>query len=425
MANWNSSPHPISDIRDWASDGKLIIQPDFQRREVWGLSAQVMLMDTILKQIPMPKIFLSTELKNGKTIRSVIDGQQRIKAILSFLRGEFRLDDSFSADLNGKIFSELPDDVQENFLMYAIDFNEAQNATEEEVRNVYSRVNKYTVALNKQELRKADFPGDFLDLSEKIALHDFLEEIKIFTPTNRRRYGDVEFVSELLVAVIGRIQDKKGYLEEFYKHYAAWDKAEVRKAEAEFTAAFSILEQIFGCGADMSKTRFRQKADFYSLFLAVLDFLRGGLTLAGKDVTDLQSDIGILNQHIRPESEVHLLQEYAIKCVSQANSSSSRRWRKQFLHTILSGTFDPGSISDMQIEVYYRIKSDLDMIAKNPTICACCREEISLESALLGWIETDTNRQISNSVWLNPECSNRSNYIVVARPAAEAPDLFG
>jgi len=95
MVQWNSSPHPISDIRDWADDGKLIIQPDFQRREVWSLPAQIMLMDTIIKKIPMPKIFLSTELKGGKTIRSVIDGQQRIQAILTFLRDSFRLDDTF------------------------------------------------------------------------------------------------------------------------------------------------------------------------------------------------------------------------------------------------------------------------------------------------------------------------------------------
>ena len=424
MVKWNSSPHPISDIRDWAEDGKLIIQPDFQRREVWSLPAQVMLMDTIIKKIPMPKIFLSTELKDGKTIRSVIDGQQRIQAILSFLRGGFRLDDSFEAELKGRLFSELEKDVRDDFLMYSIDFNEAQNASDDEVRNVYSRVNKYTVALNKQELRKADFPGQFLDLSETLALDAFLDDIRIFTTANRRRYGDVEFVSELLVATVGRIQDKKGYLEDFYRHYANWDPGEKQKTAEEFKAVLLLLEKMFGSSAEMAKTRFKQKADFYSLFLAALDFIRNGNTLDETDLTALRADLEILNHHIRPESEIQVLQEYAIKCVSQANSASSRKWRKRFLAAILSGTFCPDDMSNDQVEVYYRVKLDLKKLAKEQITCHVCGSEGGPENMVLGWDSSEVSRQISNSVWLHAECRNDTNYIVAPRPDSEEPDLF-
>jgi uncharacterized protein with ParB-like and HNH nuclease domain len=48
-----------------------------------------MLIDTILKNIPMPKIFLSNLVKDNSPYRSVIDGQQRITTILSFIRDEF------------------------------------------------------------------------------------------------------------------------------------------------------------------------------------------------------------------------------------------------------------------------------------------------------------------------------------------------
>ena len=78
--NWNSGAHPISDIRDWSSDGHLELQPDYQRHEVWSRAAKIMLIDTILRNIPMPKIFLQSVLKedhNGckHTHRIVIDGQ--------------------------------------------------------------------------------------------------------------------------------------------------------------------------------------------------------------------------------------------------------------------------------------------------------------------------------------------------------------
>ena len=211
MTHWNSSPHPISDIKDWNELGNLEIQPDFQRRSVWSKSARIMLMDTILRGIPMPKIFLANSIRQeqNSTYRVVIDGQQRISAILDFLQNKFSLERPYPGQENGKYFRDLDRATQNRFLCYQIDFNEAVNLSEEEVREVYTRVNKYTFPLNKQELRRADFPGDFLDVSEKLSTNDFFDHFRIFSPINRRRFGDVEYVSELLAALVDGIQNKK------------------------------------------------------------------------------------------------------------------------------------------------------------------------------------------------------------------------
>ena len=148
MAHWNSSPHPISDIRDWSNAGRLELRPDFQRKAVWSKPARIMLMDTILRGVPMPKIFLSNTIRDGNTYRIVIDGQQRITAILDFLRDQFSLEKPYTGDQKGKKFSELDQETQDHFLSYQIDFNEAYNTSDEENRTVFLRVNKYTVALN-------------------------------------------------------------------------------------------------------------------------------------------------------------------------------------------------------------------------------------------------------------------------------------
>ena len=213
---WNSSAHPISDIRDWNNSNRLEIRPDFQRQEVWSSAANILLMDTILQNIPMPKIFFKAVIRESDTYRIVIDGQQRIKAILSFLKDNFELAQPYSGEYIGKKFSELPIDIQEEFLSYKIDINEIRNASEEIVREIYSRVNKYNIALNKQELRRADYPGDFLKLSEKLSQIDFFEEAKIFSIANRKRMGDVEYISELLAILIAGPQDKKKSLDTFY-----------------------------------------------------------------------------------------------------------------------------------------------------------------------------------------------------------------
>lgn len=62
--DFSSSHYPISDIKEWRDTNKLEIRPDFQRKAVWSLIAQKMLIDTIIKKIPMPKIYLESKMKN-------------------------------------------------------------------------------------------------------------------------------------------------------------------------------------------------------------------------------------------------------------------------------------------------------------------------------------------------------------------------
>ena len=427
MVHWNSSPHPISDIRDWSKANRLELQPDFQRRAVWSASARIMLMDTILRRIPMPKIFLANTVRDGSTYRVVIDGQQRISAILDFLRDGFALNHPFTGKNKGKTFSELDLETQDSFLSYQIDFNEAVKPTDEQVRKVYARVNKYTVPLTKQELRRADFPGDFLKVSEELAVNDYFDEIGIFTPATRRKYGDVEYVSELLAAMIGGIQDKKTSLDDFYIKYSNWNAGKKKEIETRFLSVLQELRVLFSDGdIEISRSRFRQKADFYTLFLVIDEFVAQGLTVKHKDIKPLQEDLMILHQTIRPESNVEICSEYAIKCVSQANSASSRRWRHRFLKSILVGTYvgksrahvDP-QIFEGRAQVIYRLQEGR---SEGDVCCPACAKEISgdFTDCLLAWPQSATVNQIANADWIHRSCvENRDDWLILERPNDE------
>ena len=406
MVRWNSSPHPISDLRDWSESSRLEVRPDFQRLAVWSFPAQVMLMDTIIRDIPMPKIFLQNIIRDKNTYRIVIDGQQRITAILDFLRDRFSLDHPYKGDEKGKKFSQLPQDIQDRFLGYQIDFNEAVNLTDQEVREVYARVNKYTVPLSKQELRRADFPGEFLTVSDNLAISEFFDDCGIFSPANRRRYADTEYVSELLAAMIDGAQDKKSNLDNFYIDYAEWDKRDKEQIIVRFKKTLRELELVFdGFDKPLSKTRFRQKADFYTLFLAVDCFVSNGDTVAGKNLEALRKDLAMLDKHIRPESEFDICKEYAIKCISQANSAASRKWRQKFMHPILAGTFLglPPTVDTEGVEMFLRLVKDL-----MPSACKCpaCDESIANSDAdrVLAWRKADGVCQMSNSHWAHKTC---------------------
>jgi len=402
--NWVSSSHPVSDIRDWSVSRRLELRPDFQRKAVWSESARVMLIDTILRNIPMPKIFLHAILRDEATYRRVIDGQQRIKSILEFIDNVYPLGEPYFGEFIGKKFSELPDSVKEDVLSYKIDVNEIRNCSEADLREIYSRVNKYTVALNKQELRRADFPGRFLDLSEELAQLSFFEEAKVFTIASSKRMADVEFASELLAIVLAGAQEKRETLDSFYLKYANWAETEATQTKEVFLKIIGIIDNIFSSDSlSLSKSRFKQKADFYGLFAAIADLLLRQVIIAGKNLDPLRKDIKILDECIAPTSSVPVFAQYAVNCVSQANSQASRNWRKEFLKVFLSGTLCDCFPDRFKVDLYTNIFKSLEVVDMCPPAehdCPLSNEVLTVfsEDISVTWGIDDKPYQFSNSL---------------------------
>ena len=368
-------------------------------------------MDTILRNIPMPKVFLQAVIRNNDTYRVVIDGQQRIKAILSFLRGDFQLTKPYTGEFPNLTFGELPSSIQEDFLSYKVDVNEIRNAPDDIVRDIYLRVNKYTVALNKQELRRADFPGHFLSLSEELAQNSIFEDGRVFTIANSKRMGDVEFVSELLALLLKGPQEKRDTLDEFYLNYMEWATEEKDLLQNRFLAVLTDFKRIFEPPAlDLAATRFRQKADFYSLFAAIDDCHVAGGSLEGKPLDYLRKDFVTIDYNTAPHAEVSILSYYAVQCVSQGNSFASRVWRRNFLKHFLFGTYFQKPPTSEGTKIFQDILADL----RNPSMCPAyhqecpiCEVEIddySNENAFLTWGKNEQVFQLENAVFIHNGC---------------------
>src|SRR5438046_3195750 len=122
----------VSDFIAWANAGTLILSPSFQRRSVWPVGAKSFLLDTIVRGLPIPIIFLreqKTDLDSLEPKREVVDGQQRIRALLAFLvpklvknfdpaRDNFTIKPAHNKDLAGKPFRDLPAEVRQTILDY-------------------------------------------------------------------------------------------------------------------------------------------------------------------------------------------------------------------------------------------------------------------------------------------------------------------
>ncbi len=162
MATSILEQYKIADFLEWMKQKKIVLNPSFQRRAVWSSTAKTFLIDTMLRRMPIPKIYLRTiiDLKTRTSLREVVDGQQRLRAIFEFASDQLVLGKA-AKEFQGKNYSSLQPEHQEIFLSYAIGTEQLVNANDNEVLEVFARLNSYTVPLNSAELRHAKYQGDF------------------------------------------------------------------------------------------------------------------------------------------------------------------------------------------------------------------------------------------------------------------------
>lgn len=147
---------------------ELVIDPDFQRNDVWSAKQSAELVESILMGIPIPTIYLF-EMKDGT--KQVVDGRQRISAILNFLNNKFSLKDlKILPQCNGKKFSELDSKMQGIFEDYQLSFYIIQPPTPERVKyDIFDRVNRGGTRLTNQEMRNALYKGRSTVLLKELA----------------------------------------------------------------------------------------------------------------------------------------------------------------------------------------------------------------------------------------------------------------
>src|SRR3989344_9247320 len=83
-----SKAFPISSIarREPTIDPK----PEYQRGPVWSTKQKQLLIDTVLRDLDIPKFYFRA-VHGGLYEFEIVDGQQRLRAIWGFRKGEYKL----------------------------------------------------------------------------------------------------------------------------------------------------------------------------------------------------------------------------------------------------------------------------------------------------------------------------------------------
>lgn len=276
MKSFDSRVYSINDFVEWDSQKQLKLNPQFQRRPVWSEKAKSYLIDTILRGKPIPKIFIRQiiDVKTKTSIREVVDGQQRLRTILSFIKDGFALSRSQHPNYGGMRFSQLPEDVQTQFLSFELAVDLLVNLPNSEILDIFGRLNSYAVVLNEQEKINSSHFGPFKVLADQIGFryNEYWTKQNILTPQQVLRMQEVNLVADLLIAMLEGIRAKKS-IRKFYAQYEKSFTADVGELEAKFSAVMDCVARLFPEG--VGDTEFRRVHLFYTLFTAVYHCLYG------------------------------------------------------------------------------------------------------------------------------------------------------
>lgn len=267
--------------------GKFNYDPPCQRKSVWGEAQKSFLIDSILKNFPIPPIFLYRKIDSntGKESYDVIDGKQRLLSIIAFITNEISLPDDFGdgafgdEEMNGKYFEDLKEH-KSILWKYKLSIEYVESNEIDVINSVFDRLNRNGVTLNPQELRKAKYNASklykyILELKE----HEFWKK-SLIDGVKSNRLEDDEFISDILFYLIDKkiINSNKGNLDALYEKYCNLDdkKIDANDILLRFRCASDKLLEL---NLDIKKYKIYGVSHLYTLWNIIIYCIENDIDL--------------------------------------------------------------------------------------------------------------------------------------------------
>lgn len=413
---------PVQQFEQNKSSGTLKTSPEYQRRPVWAAKDQMLLVDSVARGVPVGAITLYVSDENGYETYEVIDGKQRLTAIMAYLEGKFAIktstiaaaavdDDEFeqhdevTASYHEKTYDELPTPQRMKLLQYKLPIFVVRGDRSDAIR-AFSRMNRSSYSLRPQEIRNAFFSEtgflntviglvDELDLettgASRAAANSLLAQLGAISKPSWDRMQDIQLVSELLVLHLAGPQHRRDSLDHHYSLYrtpsgqaATSLAAAAEELKATITQVWAIAD-----GTSLQAMHFPSSCehDLYGLVGA----LRSRGLLTGPQLTNAKEELrtvisgfrGQVEQYIAkvrsgetflPDEFDVLVEKYARGFLGgQINSKQRREDRISVWTEVINGvvhTLDPqSSFTDVQRRLIWINSPD--------KLCARCGDIVS------------------------------------------------
>lgn len=343
------------------SNQQINLSPGFQRKSVWTLSDRRGLIQSIVEGYPLPSIFLyQRDREDGGLVYDVIDGKQRLETIFMFTKqGRFKRDwFDVRLDLGDglawydwTLLQRRHPRLAAAIHAYKIQTVEIQGDLPA-IIDLFVRINSTGKRLTSGEKRRARFyDSPFLKAAEQLTsrFERHMRAQRILSQAQIDRMKGVELFSELLMSVQkGGPINKKISLDRAIGNESVNGNT-LRRLVNEVGSTMRLMVRLF---PKLGETRFKNTAEFYSLFLLIWEMHRERFifsdrkrnAMAASLLRGLSTEVDQLREQLRKarpgRAPQRLYQDYLLTIQGDTDSSANRERRGQILRGLLWTLFE-------------------------------------------------------------------------------------
>lgn len=415
----------IQDIISLYQQGRLNLEPGFQRKSVWSVNDRKKLITSIIQNYPIPSIFLyRTTDSNGRLKYDVLDGKQRLESILMFLgnirSNKFEIKFQLRDDDDPKIWdwNKLKKAKQEHRITgYRIQTIEVSGELSD-IIDLFVRINSTGKSLSSQEKRHAKFyHSNFLRTAGSLGnkYQNFFVENRVINSGQATRMKYIELICELLASIHSQqLLNKKTALDKVIGGENLTIKS-LEKCKIEFTRVLNILKKMF---PNLKETRFAYSAEFYSLFMLIWEYDKNKLILGDRTrnkqaqnllvwmsngVDELRTQMSKA-KGARPDQ--HLFASYLFTTRGDSDSSTTRKRRYEVLIQLFGGLFERKDDKRGFTKEQRRLIWNTDSLQS----CVSCGTKLTWENFTIDHIKSHAlggKSSLANAALMCQTCNSR------------------
>lgn len=260
---------------------QFLVNRRYQRKLVWSLEEKKSFINSIINGYPVPLILLAEVKTHEERVLEIIDGMQRLNALMSFINQEYDIDGKYF-DLDTMADSKLLKDegqlkqkleildrkICADIARYQIPLSIYQESEEKHIDEIFRRLNSGGKHLSKQELRQAGVLTDFAILVRKLSSNIRgdssasqildLNSMKNISITNKSlEYGiNIEDIFWVKNNIITKEDLRQSKDEEIIADIIAWTVS-----DKGIRSSSDILDELYGFGINTEDSTINQSIE--------------------------------------------------------------------------------------------------------------------------------------------------------------------
>lgn len=339
-SNYNQTyPKPLKMFYNEYKVNQYNLSPEFQRDEVWNPQEKSYLIDTIMKGLPIPTIYIATMSKKYGSQYIVVDGKQRLLSIIAFLEGKITLPNDFDKDdlgyskMNCCTYAQL-NEMQESdsrvqeflnrFNDYTLPMVHINEPSDEIIKDIFDRLNRGRVLNTAERIHGIYVQTPIYQAIKEISNHSVLRSnMKLCREINSNRMIDVFFSANLFFSLLEEqiVEGSDKSILEKYKKHQYLEKKHIQDAIDRFNECMDFLDKL---KINLFNMKINRPSHLYTLF-SFSAYCTSHKVSYSQDIRN--KIIEFYQKYNHKDFDCVAIKNYSNAILNSANSKSSRKTR--------------------------------------------------------------------------------------------------